>query len=89
MTHPRDTGFGIIWTKENSSYRIPPEDFPRALADWMAGKTFYEGHTFHGGELIIKLGVVESIQLTTPESYKAFEEEQKQDKTAKLFNDET
>lgn len=85
MVHPKETGFGIIWTKENSSYRVPPEDFARLKSEWLQGKAFFEGRTFHGAELVIKLGAVESIQLTTPESYKAFEEEKAQDKAEEML----
>lgn len=82
---PKETGFAIIWTKEQSTYRIIPEDFEALKAAWRSGQAFFETQSYWGAQLIIKLSIVESIQLSTPESIRLYEEECKAEEQGKLF----
>jgi hypothetical protein len=67
----RELGDAVAWTKGGDAYCIPAEDYPRLKAEWMEGRAFYEGRSFQGDPLTLKLGEIVSVQLFTPEGIAA------------------
>jgi len=76
----REIGDAVAWTKSGDAYCIPAEDYQRLKAEWMEGKAFYEGRSFQGDPLTLKLAEIVSVQLFTPEHIAANFEEAAADK---------
>ncbi len=80
MSKAREIGYTVVWSRDNSTYRLPPNFYEPLKTAWMAGKPFFEATTFWGGPIVIKLSIVESVQLSTPESIKLYEAEVEEEK---------
>lgn len=75
----RVTGCAIAWTKAGSVIAFPPEEFPALKSAWMAGRAFYEGHDYHGDELVVRLGDVVKVRFYSSLSMARAREEDRLD----------
>lgn len=68
----REDGTVLAYSKSDGScYVFPRSEYPRLLADWMAGKAFFTGPGFYGGKTTVKLGDVVCVADTPPEAIRA------------------
>jgi hypothetical protein len=62
-----ETGYAVAWLKDNKScYAIPAEDYAQLKEAFVSGRAMYEGRGYEGDDLVLRLDLVESIQLRTP-----------------------
>lgn len=52
---------------DGSCYSLQRAEYPRLLADWMAGKAFFTGFAFYGSTITLKLGDIVAVADTSAE----------------------
>ncbi len=64
----REVGATYAYSKSDGGacFVLPIGDYPRLREEWMAGKAFYEGETFYGADLTLKLGDIVAISRNSP-----------------------
>lgn len=70
----RDTGFvALHMVESDTEYRLPPEEYDRVLAEWMAGRAFIATVQYFGAPLTVKAARIECISLMRPDALAAYE----------------
>jgi hypothetical protein len=75
----RDDGACHAYSKaDGSCYGLQRSEYPRLLAEWMAGRAFFIGIGFYGSTLALKLGDIVAVSDCSPESLAADRQDQAQ-----------
>lgn len=81
MRRRRETGVGAMWIRD-AQYLFDPADFDRVANEWMNGTApFIETRNYHGDRLIVKRGLIDTMQLFTAEGIAAQRQEDAADKS--------
>ncbi len=75
MVNRRDTGYTQIHYKNGDSSGLPFESYDEFVRAFQKGEAFYNGLTFHGAKICIKLGDIATVVQYTPEQIKYNNEE--------------
>lgn len=72
MPRQREDGACYAYSKaDGSAYALPRSEYPRLLAEWMAGRAFFVGSSFYGATMALKLGDIVAVSDEPPESLAA------------------
>lgn len=68
----REDGVVLAYSKSDGScFVLPRYEYARFKQEWMAGRAFWTGTGFYGGEVVIKLGDIVGLNEADPESIAA------------------
>ena len=68
MIRRREAGVVMAWSKGECGYAIHPDEWESVRAAFMGGKAFVGTRSLHGSAMVIKLGAIECLQFSTPDS---------------------
>lgn len=87
MKRQREDGVCFAYSKaDGSCYTMERAEYPRLLAEWMAGKAFFTGISFYGSTITLKLGDIIAVSDCTSESIAARRQDEDADKAEDAIN---
>lgn len=87
MKRQREEGVCFAYSKaDGSCYTIDRAEYPRLLADWMAGKAFWTGLAFYGSTITLKLGDICAVSDCLTEHMTARRQDEDADKAEDAIN---
>lgn len=83
----RELGVCLAYPKaEGSPYHLAVAEYDRLLADWMAGKAFFDAEMHYGGRVSLRLADIVALAEITPASLAAQREDERADKAEDLID---
>lgn len=88
MRRQREDGVCWAYSKHDaSSFALDRSEYPRLLAEWMAGRAFFTGLAFYGSTITLKLGDISAVVDSPPETMQAARDDAEADKREDAIND--
>lgn len=89
MTRREEFGVCYAHAFDGSSYVFARACYETMLAEWMAGKAFYEGHGPFGQAINVKLSRIEGISDFSPDQIAAYDADQREQQQQDMISGDT